>query len=73
MDRRQGRPEPKAAIGVPLRPVSSLNLPEVSAALGTLLPRELPRTGGGMLAVLPALALTGGGLMLRQTKRRRQR
>ncbi len=62
-----------AAVGVPLQARVELNLPEVNAALGAnLLPRELPRTGGA-LAVLPALALTGGGLLLRQTRRRKQR
>jgi uncharacterized repeat protein (TIGR01451 family) len=59
-----------AAVGVPLEARVSLNLPEVNAALGALLPRELPRTGG-VLTLLPALALTGGGLVLRQAKRRR--
>jgi hypothetical protein len=62
-----------AAVGVPLQARVELNLPEVSAVqAGNLLPRELPRTGG-VLAVLPALALTGGGLILRQTRRRKQR
>ncbi len=60
-----------AAVGVPLEARVSLNLPEVSAALGALLPRELPRTGGA-LAVLPALALTGGGLALRRSSRRKR-
>ncbi|MEW6474154.1 MAG: hypothetical protein AB1679_18020 [Actinomycetota bacterium] len=61
----------EAAVGVPLSARVELNLPEVNAALGAnLLPRELPRTGG-MLAVLPAFALTVGGLILRQTRRRR--
>jgi len=59
----------EAAVGVPLEARVSLNLPEVNAALGALLPRELPRTGG-VLTLLPALALTGGGLVLRQSKRR---
>jgi hypothetical protein len=62
----------EAAVGVPLEARVSLNLPEVNAALGALLPRELPRTGG-VLTLLPALALTGGGLVLRQAKRRRRR
>ncbi|HVW31329.1 MAG TPA: hypothetical protein VHL53_02215, partial [Acidimicrobiia bacterium] len=62
----------EAAAGVPLEARVSLNLPEVNAALGALLPRELPRTGG-VLAVLPALALTGGGLVLRRSKRRKGR
>jgi len=61
-----------AAVGVPLEAKVSLNLPQVNAALGALLPRELPRTGGA-LAVLPALALTGGGLALRRSSRRRKR
>ena len=62
----------EAAVGVPLEARVSLNLPEVSLALGAnLLPRELPRTGG-LLAVLQALALTGGGLLLRQSKRRKR-
>ena len=61
-----------AAVGVPLEARVSLNLPEVVSVLGAnLLPRELPRTGG-VLAVLPALALTGGGLALRQSKRRKR-
>jgi hypothetical protein len=61
-----------AAVGVPLEARVSLNLPEVNAALGgNLLPRELPRTGG-LLAVVPALALTGGGLALRRANRRRR-
>ena len=60
-----------AAVGVPLEARVSLNLPEVNVALGALLPRELPRTGG-LVTVLPALALTGGGLVLRQSKRRRR-
>ncbi|HEV8624750.1 MAG TPA: hypothetical protein VG034_09865 [Acidimicrobiia bacterium] len=61
-----------AAVGVPLEARVSLNLPEVNSALaGQLLPRELPRTGG-VFTLLPALALTGGGLVLRQTKRRKQ-
>jgi uncharacterized repeat protein (TIGR01451 family) len=60
-----------AAVGVPLEAKVSLNLPQVNIAFGLLLPRELPRTGGA-LAVLPALALTGGGLALRQSKRRKR-
>lgn len=60
----------ETAVGVPLEARVSLNVPEVALALGALLPRELPRTGG-MLAVLPALALTGGGLVLRRVKRRK--
>jgi hypothetical protein len=60
-----------AAVGVPLEARVSLNLPEVSVALGALLPRELPRTGG-VLAVVPALALTGGGLALRRSNRRKR-
>jgi uncharacterized repeat protein (TIGR01451 family) len=61
-----------AAVGVPLEARVSLNLPEVNAALGALLPRELPRTGG-LLALVPALALTGGGLALRRANRRKGR
>jgi uncharacterized repeat protein (TIGR01451 family) len=61
-----------AAVGVPLEAKVSLSLPEVNAALGALLPRELPRTGGA-LAVLPALALTGGGLALRRSAKRKRR
>jgi uncharacterized protein DUF11 len=61
----------EAAVGVPLEAKVSLNLPEVNAALGALLPRELPRTGG-VFTLLPALALTGGGLLLRQAKRRKR-
>ena len=60
-----------AAVGVPLEARVSLNLPEVNAALAAMLPRELPRTGG-LLMVLPALALTGGGLALRRVNRRRR-
>lgn len=60
-----------AAVGVPLAARVELNLPEVNAVqAGNLLPRELPRTGG-LLAVVPALALTGGGLVLRRAKRRK--
>ena len=62
----------EAAVGVPVEASVHLELPEVNAALGVLLPRELPRTGA-MLTLLPALALTGGGLVLRQAKRRRRR
>jgi uncharacterized repeat protein (TIGR01451 family) len=60
-----------AAVGVPLEARVSLNLPEVNAALGALLPRELPRTGG-LLTLVPALALTGGGLALRRVNRRKR-
>ncbi|MGH9010780.1 MAG: hypothetical protein ACRDYF_13170, partial [Acidimicrobiia bacterium] len=60
-----------AAVGVPLEARVSLNLPEVNASLGALLPRELPRTGG-VLTLLPALALTGVGLVLRAARRRKQ-
>ena len=62
----------EAAVGVPLEARVSLNLPEVNIAAGVLLPRELPRTGG-VLTLLPAIALTGGGLVLRAARRRRQR
>jgi hypothetical protein len=62
----------EAAVGVPVEASVHLELPEVNVAAGALLPRELPRTGA-MLTLLPALALTGGGLVLRQAKRRRQR
>ncbi|HMC81033.1 MAG TPA: hypothetical protein VKO35_10865, partial [Acidimicrobiia bacterium] len=63
-----------AAVGVPLEARVSLNLPAVArvAGAGALLPRELPRTGG-VLAVVPALALTGGGLALRRSNRRKRR
>jgi hypothetical protein len=62
-----------AAVGVPLEARVSLNLPEVNAALaGNLLPRELPRTGGMLAVVLPAFALTLGGVILRSTKRRKR-
>ena len=61
----------EAAVGVPLEARVSLNLPEVNTALGVLLPRELPRTGG-LLAIVPALALTGGGLVLRRANRRKR-
>jgi hypothetical protein len=67
----QGTAGAEAAVGVPLEASVRLDLPEVNAALGALLPRELPRTGG-VLTLLPALALMGGGLVLRATKRRRQ-
>ena len=67
----QGTAGAEAAVGVPLESSVTLDLPEVSVALGTLLPRELPRTGG-LFTVLPALALTGGGLMLRAARRRKQ-
>lgn len=60
-----------AAVGVPLEARVSLNLPEVNVALGALLPRELPRTGG-LLTLVPALALTGGGLALRRANRRKR-
>jgi hypothetical protein len=61
----------EAAVGVPLQARVELNLPEVNAVqAGNLLPRELPRTGG-LFTVLPALALTGGGLVLRRAKRRK--
>ena len=62
----------EAAVGVPVEASVHLELPEVNAALGVLLPRELPRTGG-VFTLLPALALTGGGLALRAVKRRRRR
>ena len=67
----QGTAGAEAAVGVPLESSVTLDLPEVAAALGTLLPRELPRTGG-LFTVLPALARTGGGLMLRAARRRKQ-
>jgi hypothetical protein len=60
-----------AAVGVPLEARVSLNIPEVNVALGALLPRELPRTGG-VMALVPALALTGGGLALRRANRRKR-
>ena len=61
-----------AAVGVPLHARVELNLPEVTAVqAGNLLPRELPRTGGMLAMVLPAFALTIGGVILRQTRRRR--
>ena len=63
----------EGAVGVPLSARVELNLPEVNTALGAnLLPRELPRTGG-VFTLLPALALTGGGLILRSTRRRKLR
>jgi Domain of unknown function DUF11 len=61
-----------AAVGVPLEARVSLNLPQVAVVAGALLPRELPRTGG-VLAVVPALVLTGGGLALRRSKGRKRR
>ena len=42
----------EAAVGVPLEARVTLDLPEVDAALGALLPRELPRTGG-LFTLLP--------------------
>jgi hypothetical protein len=68
----QGTAGAEAAVGVPLESSVSLDLPEVNAALGALLPRELPRTGG-VLTLIPALALTGGGLVLRASRRRKQK
>jgi uncharacterized repeat protein (TIGR01451 family) len=67
----EGTAGAEAAIRVPLEASVTLDLPEVSAALGALLPRELPRTGG-LFTLLPALALTGGGLVLRAARRRKQ-
>ena len=67
----QGTAGAEAAVGVPLESSVTLDLPEVSVALGALLPRELPRTGG-LFTLLPALALTGGGLVLRAARRRKQ-
>ena len=67
----EGTAGTEAAVRVPLEASVSLDLPEVSVALGSLLPRELPRTGG-LFTILPALALTGGGLMLRAVRRRKQ-
>ncbi|HYH51628.1 MAG TPA: hypothetical protein VEG38_18960 [Acidimicrobiia bacterium] len=61
-----------AAVGVPLQARVELNLPEVNAVqAGNLLPRELPRTGGLLVTVVPALALTAGGMVLRRAKRRK--
>ena len=68
----QGTAGAEAAVGVPLESSVTLDLPEVDAALGTLLPRELPRTGG-VFTLLPALALTGGGLVLRASRRRKRK
>lgn len=67
----QGTAGAEAAVGVPLESSVRLDLPEVDAVLGALLPRELPRTGG-LFTLLPALALTGGGLLLRAARRRKQ-
>jgi hypothetical protein len=67
----QGTAGAEAAVGVPLEASVNLDLPEVNVAAGVLLPRELPRTGGA-LTLLPALALTGGGLVLRAVRRRKQ-
>jgi hypothetical protein len=67
----EGTAGAEAAVRVPLEASVSLDLPEVNAALGVLLPRELPRTGG-LFTLLPALALTGLGLMLRAARRRKQ-
>lgn len=67
----QGTAGAEAAVGVPLESSVTLDLPEVAVALGALLPRELPRTGG-LFTLLPALALTGGGLVLRAARRRRR-
>jgi hypothetical protein len=61
-----------AAVGVPLEARVSLNLPGVLLVRGAAqLPRELPRTGG-VLTLVPALALTGGGLALRRANRRKR-
>jgi uncharacterized repeat protein (TIGR01451 family) len=61
----------EAGVGVPLEARVSLNLPEVTAILAEApLRGELPRTGG-LLAMLPALALLGTGLVLRRLKARR--
>lgn len=60
-----------AGVGVPLEARVSLNLPEVTAILAEApLRGELPRTGG-LLALLPAFALLGTGLVLRRLKARR--
>ncbi|HKY77971.1 MAG TPA: hypothetical protein VJS45_17690 [Acidimicrobiia bacterium] len=67
----EGTAGAEAALRVPLESSVTLDLPEVDAALGTLLPRELPRTGG-LFTLLPGLALMGGGLMLRSARRRKQ-
>ncbi len=67
----EGTAGAEAAIRVPLESSVTLDLPEVDAALGTLLPRELPRTGG-LFTLLPGLALMGGGLVLRAARRRKQ-
>ncbi len=66
----EGTAGAEAALRVPLESSVTLDLPEVDAALGTLLPRELPRTGG-LFTLLPGLALMGGGLMLRAARRRK--
>jgi uncharacterized repeat protein (TIGR01451 family) len=67
----EGTAGAEAALRVPLESSVTLDLPEVDAALGALLPRELPRTGG-LFTLLPGLALMGGGLVLRAARRRKQ-
>ena len=62
----------EAAQGVDLSARVSLNLPEVTAILGEPLRGLLPRTGGGLLSALPAVLLTGVGLVLRGVSRRRR-
>ena len=59
----------EAGVGVPLEARVQLNVPEVTVVLD-LVRGELPRTGG-FLAVLPAFALVGAGLVLRRLKGRR--
>lgn len=60
-----------AGVGVPLEAKVTINVPGVLLVRGAALTGELPRTGAaGML--LPALALTGMGLLLRGAVRRRR-
>jgi hypothetical protein len=47
-----------------------LNLPEVVAVLGRSLPAALPRTGGPVGGLLPALSLIAAGIGLHRLSRR---
>jgi uncharacterized repeat protein (TIGR01451 family) len=59
-----------AGVGVPLEARVSLNIPRVLGLAEAPLKGELPRTGG-LLAVVPAFALLGAGVVLRRLKGRR--
>lgn len=65
-----GPAEAGAGVGVPLEARVTLNLPEVVVVLGAPLRAELPRTGGGLVAALPALGLVASGLLVRGVARR---